>query len=625
MITKLIRLGCVAAGLAGSLLLQAAIPPAENLLPADTLAFFTVPDCNRLTEAMKTSPPYRFWNDEAMKPFHDKFMAKFNEKFVGVVEKDLGAKVTDFMALLQGQFTMAVTQNGSAAHDDTPPGLVLLLDAKDKSASLKTNLAALTKKWTDSGRLLRTDKIHGLTFTILPLSSNDFSAILPKRPAVQELGKQPKPEKPGEMYFAQFESLLIVGNSIKAVEPVAAHLTGGNAPLLAEEANFAADKPAQFRDSPAYYGWINGSKLFSMLAQTPPDEGESASPFASAFTAGKIIGATGLASLKSASFTLRESPEGSSVTVHISAPEAERAGLLKIFALPAKDASAPPFVPAEVVKFSRVRLDGKLAWAELLKMAAGISPQGIASFNSVIDMANSFAQAKNPGFDLRTALFGNLGDDIITYQKPLSGDSLAALADPPTLYLVAVANPETAITAIKTIAGLSAPQDASTAPREFLGRKIHAVALRPAAVQPGTPPAPRFLHVSSSAGYLALSQDAPLVEEFLRSAEGKVKPLSDNLALTEAAQHVGGAGGGMFGFENQRETMRATFKAFKNSAAADSAMKLFPPAFRDWADFTLLPDYLLVQKYFNLSVYAGSANADGLTMKIFSPHPAQRN
>ena len=129
---------------AGSLV--AAIPPAENLLPADTLAFFAAPDCAAARAAAKQSPGWLFWGDPAMKPFHDHFMAKWNEQFVAPLERDLGLKVRDFTDLPQGQLTLAVTVNGSNGHDDVPPGMLLLLDTKGKSDSLKTNLAALGEK-----------------------------------------------------------------------------------------------------------------------------------------------------------------------------------------------------------------------------------------------------------------------------------------------------------------------------------------------------------------------------------------------------------------------------------------------------------------------------------------------
>ena len=604
---------------------SAAIAPAEKLLPADTLAFFTVPDCHAFRVTCANAPQIRLWNDPAMKPFHDKFLAKFNEKLVADTEKDLGVKLADFLVLPQGQLTLAATLNGANGHDDTPTGVLLLLDAKDQSTALKTNLAALTKKWTDAGRALRTEKIHGLSFTVLPLNTNDFSAVLPKRPVVQELGKETKPEKPGEIYFTQFESLLVAGNSLAVVEAVAAHLTGGSAPAIADDPVFAADQPAQFRDTPLYYGWFNGSKLFTLLATPPADAGDdNPSPFAAAFNPLKIVNALGFGGLKSASIVARETAEGSAMNFHITAPEAGRTGLLKILALPAKDASVPAFVPADAVKFSRIRLDGKQTWAELQKMLTAVSPQVLAGVNSAIDMANGFAKMKDPGFDLRTALFGNLGDDIISYQKPFAGDSLAALSNPPMLYLVSVSNPDAVITGLKTIAGLATPQDATTEPRDFLGRKIYAVKLAPAPVALGAPATPRSLYLAaSSSGYLALSTDTALVEEYLRRVDGSGKPLAENTALQAAAQHVGGAGGGMFGFENQRATMSAAFKVFKRATSTDASLNMFPPAFREWLDFSLLPDYELVQKYFDISVFAGSANADGLSLKVFVPHPPQ--
>jgi len=626
MTTKLLRLVAAAFFLTSARLLHAAIAPAENLLPADTLAFFTVPDCAALRAASQTSPQMMFWNDPAMKPFHDKLVAKFNERMIAPLEQDLGAKVADFLDLPQGQFTLAVTANGSNGHDDVPPGLLLLVDAKDKSDLLKTNLAGLAKKWAAAGRALRTEKIHGLAFTVVPLDSNDFAGIFPKRAPVQELGKEPKPDKPGAIYFTQFESLLVAGNSPLAVESVAAHLTGGGTPAIADDATFAADRLAQFRDTPLYYGWFNARLLISQLLAAPDESSEPAAPSVfPKFDAKAFLAPTGLSHLKSASFAVRETHAGSAVTLHLTAPEAERAGLLKILALTPKDAGIPAFVPADAVKFSRARLDGQQTWAELQKMVAVINPDWMTGLNSAIDVANAFAKSKNPGFDLRTQLFGNLGDDLISYQKPVTGDTLAALSSPPTLFLVGAANPDQFIEAVKTLAAMSATQDAKTEPREFLGRKIHTVALR-SGVNPATGTAQTSpLYLSASGGYVAISSTAAVIEEYLRSAESQAKPLRENAGLADASEQLGGTGGGLFGFENQRETMRVTFKAFKNASAANATLKLFPPAFRDWLDFTLLPDYGQVQKYFYLSVFGGRADDAGLTLKVFTPRPPTLN
>jgi len=257
MTTKFLRLFAAAILLTIAASVRAAVPPAEKLLPADTLLLATAPDFAAVRAAARQSPGWRFWNDPAMKPFHDKFMAKWNEKFIASLEHDLGVKLGDFADLPQGQLTFAITQNGwNGSDDNQQPGLILLLDARDQGGLLKTNLDTLRKKWTENGKAIRTETVRGVSFSVVTLSSNDIptlAGLFPRRPPVQELGKEPKPEKPGELVVGQFQSLLIAGSSMKAVEPVVAHLSGGAAPALNDNAAFAADKLAQFRNAPLYY------------------------------------------------------------------------------------------------------------------------------------------------------------------------------------------------------------------------------------------------------------------------------------------------------------------------------------------------------------------------------------
>ncbi|HZL12531.1 MAG TPA: hypothetical protein VFC85_00170, partial [Verrucomicrobiae bacterium] len=353
--------------------LRAAIPPAENLLPADTLLVISAPDCASFRATLHQSPQILLWNDPLMKPFRDKFMAKLHASLVAPLEHDLGVKLADFSDLPRGQLTFAVTQNGWDGIDEKKmPGILLLLDARDKSGLLKTNLAALQKKWQDADKPIRTETLRGIKFSIVPLSSNDVPASIakffPKRQPVQELGKEIKPPAPGQLVVGQFESLLIVGNSLSAVAPVAAHLTGSAIPTLAANANFAADQAAQFRGSPLYYGWFNAKTVFNVLAQIPPPEPNPEAPtLVPRIPWDKVLTASGLTGLRSATFTYRETHDGSEGDFFLSDPESSRAGIFKIFAAAQKDASVPAFVPADAVKFWRWRVDCQQGWMELQK------------------------------------------------------------------------------------------------------------------------------------------------------------------------------------------------------------------------------------------------------------------
>jgi hypothetical protein len=622
--------------------LRAAIPPAENLLPPDTLLVVTVPDFTKLRTAAQQSPQWLFWNDTAMKPFHDKFMSKWNEEFVAPLERDLGVKLDDFADLPQGQLTFAVTQNGWNGNDDKKPGFILLLDARDKSDLLATNLARLRQKWTDAGRPIRTETIRGIDFSVVQLSSNDvpeaISKFFPRHQPLQELGKENKPSPPGEVVVGQFESLLIVGDSTKTVEPVAARLTGGSNPSLSDNAVFAADALAQFHDGPLYYGWFNAKTFFNVLAAIPPAEPnpDAPSPMPQ-IPWDKVLAASGLTGLKSATFSYRETHDGALVDFSLAAPESGRQGIFKMMTLSQKDANPPSFVPASAVKFSRWRFDGPKSWAVLEKMLGDVSPAWLSSLNSVLDIANATAQQQDPNFDIRKNLIGNLGDDFINYQKAPAGDALADLNSPPSLFLLGSPDPDQIVLALKNLMRL-VTQGAPPQARDFLGRKIYSAAL-PAARAQGAAPAPvqRSLYWSSAGGYVAITSDISMLEEFLRGAENHDKPLSETDGLADAAQRAGGGGNGLFGYQNQREIIRALFTALKNEPADSSKSGGFnsaffgvpfaPPqkSFSEWMDFSLLPDFSQVSKYFYFTVYSGNTGSDDISLEVFAPRPPQLN
>jgi hypothetical protein len=594
---------------------RAAIPPAENLLPSDTLVMLVAPDVDNVRAVSKTSPGLLLCNDPAMKPFRDKFMGKLNDTLISPFEHSLGIKVTDFTELLKGQFTFAVTANGWSGGEMGEPGILILLDVKDKSDLLKTNLTKLQKKWSDDGRNIHTETVRGVPFTVVPLSTNDLAGILPHREPVHELGKPEKAAKAGQVVVGQYESLLIVGSSLAAVEPIVAHLTGGASPALRDNVVFAADQAAQFRDAPLYYGWFNARTLFGILANQPdPEPNPEAPTLMPPISPKAVLAASGLTGLKSVSLSYRESREGTKMDFYVSAPEATRQGLLRIIAEVPKDAGPPVFVPDTAIRFSRCRVDLQKSWAELLKMVSGISPGYLSYLNAALDAANGVAQQKTPDFDIRRDLIGNLGDDVITYQKASTGRTLADLANPPTIYLIGSGNADAAVNALKSLLSLGGAGDS----RDFLGHKIFSMALPTQRISPNAAAPARVFYYTSGNGYMALGMDQSLLEEFLRSSDGKNTPLRAKPGLMEAAQHVGGTSGGLFSYQDQRESMRITFAALKTNA-------MLPPAIRDWFDFSLLPNFDEVSKYFSFSVFGGSTSSEGMTYKVFAPRPPQLN
>lgn len=379
------------------------------------------------------------------------------------------------------------------------------------------------------------------------------------------------------------------------------------------------------------YGWANAKAFIDLLVRRPADkDSDTPNPLAM-FTPDKIIAATGLGGLKTLAFACQNSGDGSLALLSAGAPEADRQGLLKLLPAAGKESSPPPFVPADVIKFQRSRMDGQKAWATLQKIMNDISPQIMSGVNFALDTANTAAKQKDPNFDLQKNLFGNLGDDMISYSKAPRGSSLAELNSPPSLFLIGSPRPEQLADALKSILVLFSARGGTPAEREFLGRKIYSLALPTLGAAPTGQPAPT-LSYAASGSYLAITTDTPMLEEYLRSSDSQQKSLREKAGLVDATQQAGGSSVGIFGYQNNAEVSRFMFEAarkFQGTNSADSAPlpgMEFPVgggSFKDWMDFTLLPPFEQVSKYFYFSVYGLNVNADGFTFKMFAPTPPE--
>jgi len=617
---------------------SAALPAVEKLLPDDTLVMVTTPDFTKARDTYHNVPQSQLWNDPAMKPFKDNFIAKLNETLIHPLERDLGIKFEDYTNLAQGQITLALTQNGWPANEGSKPGVLFLLDTRNQSGQLTKKLADLRKKWLEAGKSLRTEKIRNIDFSVVALSDKDMPKTIKKfsgPDAMTDADDSATNAPKTELYVGQSDSLLIIGNSPKPIEKVLLHLSGSEAPALADLAIFQANRLALFRDAPVY-GWANTKSLLDLFTRKQAaEEAETPDPFAM-LNPTRILTAIGLSSLKTVAFSVQVANEGSTIQFFGSMPESSRQGIFKVFPGAAKDAAPPSFVPADAVKFSRSRIDGKKAWDTLQQVLADVSPQGKEAISFIIKTANEAAKEKDPDFDLNKNLFANLGDDFISYEKAPRGTSAADLKSAPSLFLIGSANPDQIVGAFKYLFLLANPTGGAPKEREFLGRKIYTAGMPGAAAAFGanTSGGARTLSYAASSDYVAVSSDASMIEEYLRSSDSQQKALRETPGLTDAIAKAGGSSTGMLGFENQAETARATFDSLRNSVPKSEStpgtagmvlgMSSMPSTglFKDWMDFSLLPPFDKISKYFGFSVYTVSSTPDGILFKMYEPTPA---
>ena len=232
-------------------------------------------------------------------------------------------------------------------------------------------------------------------------------------------------------------------------------------------------------------------------------------------------------------------------------------------------------------------------------------------------------------------MLANLGDDLITYERNPVSATLGDLREAPEILLIGSPNPWKLGTAIKAALGLFVPAG-GIKDREFLGRRIYSATL-PISPLGGS----RMYHFAASGGYVALTGDVGMLEEFLRSNDSDKPGLSRTPGLADAAEKAGGGmSAGIFSYGNDRETMRLLLETLRRESV--SAPELFAllglefrsnklstvqeaNQFKEWCDFSLLPPVDALTRYFNYSVWVGGFTPEGFKLNCFTPAAVPKN
>ena len=622
---------------------KAQIPPAEQLLPDDTIAVLTIPDWQKFSTNYHQSAWGQLWNDPAMKAFRENFSSNFQADFLKPLEMELGIKFSEYQELLQGQITLALTPPSNVETDFVD--FLLLIDSMGKSETLTAKLNELKKKWTEANKEVRTEKIRDVEFNSISFTGKDISELMKKafpKPAEEaeeeEEEEAPESNQKVALRIGQYKSLLIIGENSKAIEKVLARQGGGLVPPLAEKAAYQKTHAQLFRDSIAH-GWVNVKPIVEKILEAARKQEQPQQPGMPSLSVDKILPVLGITSLETVGAKIASGPEGSTFELLVGAPEAQREGVLKMLTLEKKDASPPPFVPADVIKFQRTRIDAQKAWTTLENMINRIDPT-IAGLVQM--MLTTAGKDKDPNFDLKKDLIGNLGDDFIQYEKAPKSTKVEDLQQSPTLTLIGSPNPARLLDALRMITSLL-PPPLSTAPlqeREYLGKKIYSLSMAamPQAGAEGDENAEnqdeagvktQKFSFTSSGGYLAFSTDDAMLENFLRSGENPPKPLRAAPGFAEAAQKAGGMDNGFFTYENQAESIRFTMELMKSNPEAFHRVVFLSARSGENAEgigrlfnLELLPGFDRIAKYFGIAVASATTTPDGFVMKAVAPKPA---
>ena len=611
--------------------LRAAAPAAEQLLPAETLAFFTLADRDQASQYFSNSAAGLLWADPAMKPFRESVVARIQEFSFSSLERALGIPFTNFTQLIGGQVTFAVVGAGSTEGTNPAPRLALMVDVKGKSNELKTLLDGLKKEWIASGKRLKNDIVRGVEFSTFFIQTQEFGStlrmVLPDAEKADPTNNAAGAEGDSSLVaitVGQSGSLLLVGTDLQTLGRISTRQTESVGLALASEPAYKAVRESLTSNALAS-GWINVKAVIQLAFNRPDQPGAAPADLPIAFRPDRLIEATGIGAIESISFKMEGDAQGTLIEFSLHVPEADRRGLVKMIAIEPMDSAPPAFVPSSAVNFLRWRWDGQKAWATMEAMLRSISPE----FAGALELGfKVISDVQGPTYDFRKSFVGNLGTDLISFQSTTNGPGATPSPLPPALFLVASPNPDQLAGAVRAAAVLLPipPPESPVGESNSVGPKVYSLALT-------SGPATNAvrLHFATNQGYLAFAMDQSSLEAFLSDQETTSPQLRDRADLVEAAKRVGGMNTGFFGYVDlvafARQTLtslvedQASVAPFLNPIAGALDPSLLGASDKPWFDFKLLPPFERISQYFHFAVFSGSSNREGMSFKYFAPTP----
>jgi hypothetical protein len=316
-----------------------------------------------------------------------------------------------------------------------------------------------------------------------------------------------------------------------------------------------------------------------------------------------------------------------------------RKGILKILEMRSEPVRPPRFVPASACSVSFLNVDIKRAYDELCSVIYGFEPTAALALQQPIPGTGA---ENGPGILLRPDIIEYLGSEIVIAQgvnKPFTKDK-----EPAQTYIAVGVNNRAALEKSLSIIHkrLIAPNNPEPT-RELLGYTIYLMGPSGVPVMGGSVPMlesspPRAvpkgerLAFTITDTHLIFGQEGA-VERAIRTLGGaENEPISSakwfNIAKSAVPSVVGSAG-----FEDNSasgELLWWMLKESGKSRRADlnmgpAAAVLAGPDAWDFANFSLLPEFSAVKKYFGLSAGYGISRPDGFFFEFKYLNPQNKD
>ena len=585
----------------------AVLPKTAELVPADTIVLLDIGDFNQAKAKLEKTNIGKLYKDPSMAAFASNFNSKIREKIAG--KKDSFIKdILDANVMPEGRLAFVIT-GGSSPQQETP--MALISQWGSNIGKIKDVVEKMALKSVEKGTHRGIENYRDVNIITLitekaaekpTVKSDDNDAVTKTAPTDKTV-------------YCFIDDCLLVASDAEPVKFIISQMKGARASSLSADTDYIATMGAvePYHD---FDGYINLKLMIKQIC----DEDKT----------GKVqqeMANLGLDSVGGLGFSLGIAPDADSSFCGklFLRTTGTRKGILKMLEMSSEPIRPPRFVPATACSISFLNLDIKRAYDELCSIVYGIEPTAGLVLQQPIPGTGG---ENEPGILLRPDITEYLGSEIVIAQsviKPFTKEK-----EPAQSYIAIGVNNRAALEKSLSIIHkrLIAPNNPEPT-RELLGYTIYLTGPLGVPVLDGSvpmveSPPPRKtpkgerLAFTVTDTHLIFGQEGA-VERAIRTLAGaENEPIGSakwfNIAKSVVPSIVGTAG-----FEDNvasGELLWWMLKESGKSRRADlnmgpAAAVLAGPDAWDFADFTLLPEFSAVKKYFGLSAGYGISRSDG--------------
>lgn len=593
------------------------LPETGKLFPAETTFLINVNDFSRLEAQFKKTNLYKLYKDPAMAAFVEHSEQKWRQTLQDKENEFIKALV-DAGVRPTGRLAVALmTRDYAAKGEDF--GVVIISQWGPGIDKIKQAIDKMVPKILADGAK-RTHQVY---------RSVDIITIIKPRPpkqvrqlSVSEQGKQKVIIKtveraPLTISYCFLGDVLVAATDVntEAFKFVLAHIQGVRANTLADSADYV--------DTIKSLGTDRNIELYLNIKQlirtsiAADSSGKTQTMmtnlgfdnvggfgFAVAFARKPGIFCNGVGFLK------------------VAGP---KRGILKILEPVLARINPPRFISASACSLSFLHLNIKTAYEEVFKVLSSINPMLAAPLAVPLVPPGADGQG---GLELKKDVIEYLAPEIIIAQS-IKKDPQAAAAPTGTIVSVAVTDRRALEKSLATLHSKLIAPSAPDARRELLGHTIYTLKLSlPFLPGPGRIPMqqaapgadfqmPQITFTVTDTHLIVGSE--PSVEQAIRRLSELAAPTIEQAAWFRAAKSAIPAVVGFAGLTDSAAYNEFIWRQLKAGAAVSSASStlgpgpfpMMPQGLARLADFSLLPEFKTVRKYFGLSASYGLSRPDG--------------